>query len=571
MSARILLVDDSPTIRKLVELAFRPTGFVLEFAATGRVGVARALEFAPDVILLDFMLPDMRGVDVCARLSLEDATRKTPVVVMSAKEELQALFAQYAAVAAILPKPFTTEQLVGSVRAIVDRDAAPSRFTQAQKEAVAGVLYACLKKSLAFIPSWCAQMGASPAAPFFARKLLTGEVVGQLLEALTPTFRDALGPVEAPRPSAKSEERTIDGDALLAGDLRGWPVADVLSLVGASGRTGALRLSRERGADVLVYFRAGEIVFVTSTEHDPAGKPQLIALAEQGQLAAHHDLAHALHELGRKLLLDVLDGGAQRFAFRELAAAPGYVEAYGRHVSMARKTLLFPPPGPPALTEPASPASLSGLGLERARHESHAMRDAWPSATIVLDRVRGFSAKVRGISFDAVERRVLALVDGRWTLQGIATRANVELDEARRVAWTLGEIGLVLSVDPKSDARPVLIVEPDVEGFQRQLESMLAKRAEPVPLVSLESGVDVIEAARRARPSLVILNAEAATSDLRETARALREDASLEGVSLVAVLDLTAANRQAELAAAGFDAVLVKPVDYADLERLIRI
>lgn len=568
MSPRILVVDDSPTIRKLVELAFRPTGFELEFAATGREGLARARDFAPDVVLLDFVLPDMRGVDVCARLSLDEATRKTPVVVMSAKEELKTLFAQYASVAAILPKPFTTEQLVTSVRTIVDTGAAASRFTQAQKEAAAGVLYACLKKSFAFIPSWCAQMGASAAAPFFARKILTGDAVGQLLEALTPTFREALGTVEGPRGSAKSEERAPDEGAQLAGDLRGWPVADILSLVGASGRTGALCLSQERErADVLVYFRAGEIVFVTSTEHDPAGKPHLIFLAEQGQLPSQHDLAHSLHELGRKLLLDLLDEGAQRFAFRDLAALPGYVEAYGRHVSMARKTLLFPPPSRPGAV---APPSLSGLGLERARHESESAREAWPAATVVLDRVRGFSAKVRGISFDATERRVLSLVDGRWTLQGIATRANVEVDEARRVAWTLSQIGLVLSVDPKSDARPVLIVEPDVEGFQRQLESMLAKRAEPLPLVSLESGVDVIEAARRARPSLVILNA-GGSGDLRETARTLRGDASLEGVSLVAVLELTAANRQAELAAAGFDAVLVKPVDYADLERLIRL
>ncbi len=591
MSPRVLVVDDSPTIRKLVELAFRPTGFELEYAATGQDGVRRAREQAPDVILLDFVLPDMRGIDVCAQLAQIESTRKTPIVVMSAKEELRTLFAPYAAVADILPKPFSSEQLVASVRKIVDVDATQSRFSQAQKEAAAAVLYACLKKPFAFIPSWCAQMGASPAAPFFARKMLTAEVVGQLLEALAPTFREALreptsnASAKAETPRAPSVENRGRRPAL-AGELEGWPVSDVLTMVGASGRTGVLRLSGglsggvssgTASVDTLVYFRSGEIVLVTSTRHDPSGKPEVILEAERGVSSngGARDLVQALHEAGRKQLLDVLDQGShrtshptsQRFGFEELAALPDYVEAYGRHMSMGRKTLLFPAPS----DREATPAqSLSGLGLDHVRHRVEGARELWPDASVVFDRVAGFSTKVKGIAFDADERRVLALVDGRWSLQGIATRAAVSLEVARRVAWCLAEIGLVAPVSSKSDARPVLIVEPDVEGFQRQLESMLAKRPDPVPLVSVASVVDVAEVARRARPSLVIVNAGGEGGVATKAARALRDDVALEGVSLVAILDLTAGNRRAELTAAGFDAVLVKPVDYADLERLIR-
>jgi len=62
---RLLVIDDSLTIRKLVELSFRTTSFVLDFATSGAEGVAKAAQSAPDVILLDCVLPDMKSADVC--------------------------------------------------------------------------------------------------------------------------------------------------------------------------------------------------------------------------------------------------------------------------------------------------------------------------------------------------------------------------------------------------------------------------------------------------------------------------------------------------------------------------
>ena len=69
MSDRVLVIDDSTTLRKLVEIALRGTGAEIDFAASGSEGIRRAAAHPPDVILLDFMLPDMQGVDVCARLA----------------------------------------------------------------------------------------------------------------------------------------------------------------------------------------------------------------------------------------------------------------------------------------------------------------------------------------------------------------------------------------------------------------------------------------------------------------------------------------------------------------------
>lgn len=85
MPGRILVVDDSLTIRRAFELILRPKGYELDFAVDGGDALARAAAFAPDLILLDYVLPDMRGPDVCAALAATPASAATPVVLVSAK------------------------------------------------------------------------------------------------------------------------------------------------------------------------------------------------------------------------------------------------------------------------------------------------------------------------------------------------------------------------------------------------------------------------------------------------------------------------------------------------------
>lgn len=76
--ARVLVVDDSLTIRRALEFILKPQGYELAFAADGREALARAAEFDPDLILLDYVLPDMRGPDVCEALIANPVTASTP-------------------------------------------------------------------------------------------------------------------------------------------------------------------------------------------------------------------------------------------------------------------------------------------------------------------------------------------------------------------------------------------------------------------------------------------------------------------------------------------------------------
>jgi CheY-like chemotaxis protein len=119
---RVLGVDDSLTIRKALELVLKPAGYMLELAATGAEALEKARGFQPAVILLDFILPDMRGSEVCRRLAADPETARIPVVLISAKgAEIQQAYQDASNVAAYVVKPFTPEMIIETVAEVLRR------------------------------------------------------------------------------------------------------------------------------------------------------------------------------------------------------------------------------------------------------------------------------------------------------------------------------------------------------------------------------------------------------------------------------------------------------------------
>lgn len=597
----VLVIDDSPTIRKLVEIAARSTDWHLHFAATGRDGVATAAATNPDLVLLDFVLPDMKGVDVCRRLAGDVRTSRIPVLVVTAKHDgARDLFRQFPTFAGWLPKPFGADELINRVQQLLRESSQARRarhstltISREKKELAARAIYAVLKPQLGGMPSWVADLvPGSPVAPALARKLLTPQLVETLLEALVPVYREVLA-------DEKHEIVPAPSDAKFRGSLHDWPIRDVLVLLGGAGGTGVLELECKLGT-VFVYLRDGEVLLVSTrepslylgrstgvaafggevaadalalaeAEQRESGKPLFVSLAEAGALPKACDLGAALHHHSKHLLIAVLAESDLEFAWRESVALPNYVEAYGRHVSTNRDTLI----GVPLSTDSPTSRSVAQLTLERLRADS--VVRVLPQG-VAFDRVRGFSEKVRELSLSASERKVLALVDGHSPSEQISSRSGLESAEVAHVMHRLTEIGLIRQRSGSSalgtyaDSRgpgAILILEPDIEGFHKPLEVMLSSRSEPLTLVSLDHEPDVLEAIRRERARMVILNAELGEAVLASTVRAVREADDLAHVSMVAVLEHSTDETQAELVSQGFDAILVKPVAYAELERLI--
>ncbi len=115
-SPLILVIDDSPTIHKLVECHLSQAGYRVALAPNADVGIERAASLAPDLILLDHQLPGTTGDDVCRRLLAREETARIPVVISSAmRNRAFASYTEYANVVDQIPKPFTPELLKSGV------------------------------------------------------------------------------------------------------------------------------------------------------------------------------------------------------------------------------------------------------------------------------------------------------------------------------------------------------------------------------------------------------------------------------------------------------------------------
>jgi two-component system OmpR family response regulator len=119
-AARVLVVDDEPSLVDAVATALRYEGFDVTEATTGRAGLTAAQSGLTDLIVLDVMLPDLDGFAVAARLREDGIT--TPVLFLTARDSLEDKAAGFAAGADdYLTKPFSLAELVMRVRAILRR------------------------------------------------------------------------------------------------------------------------------------------------------------------------------------------------------------------------------------------------------------------------------------------------------------------------------------------------------------------------------------------------------------------------------------------------------------------
>jgi two-component system OmpR family response regulator len=121
MSAeRLLLVDDDDNLRSMLQAALRHNGFDVVSVATGRAALEAVTAQAPDLVVLDLMLPDLDGFDVCRRLRAEGLT--TPVLFLTARDGTEDKVRGLTIGGDdYLVKPFSLEELVARVQAVLRR------------------------------------------------------------------------------------------------------------------------------------------------------------------------------------------------------------------------------------------------------------------------------------------------------------------------------------------------------------------------------------------------------------------------------------------------------------------
>jgi len=120
MSVRkVLVVDDSATDLKKLEQIVAAAGYTVTTASSGKEALERIKNDRPDVVLLDIIMNDMNGFQVCRAINADAATRNIPVVLVSSKKEKSdQVWGVEQGARAYVTKPFTSEQILHQLRAL---------------------------------------------------------------------------------------------------------------------------------------------------------------------------------------------------------------------------------------------------------------------------------------------------------------------------------------------------------------------------------------------------------------------------------------------------------------------
>jgi two-component system phosphate regulon response regulator PhoB len=120
--ARILVIEDESDVVQILDYNLRQAGHDVLAAELGREGLRLAREERPDLVLLDLMLPDLAGTEVCRALKDDAATSATPIVMLTARgEEIDRVVGFELGADDYITKPFSVRELLLRIRAILRR------------------------------------------------------------------------------------------------------------------------------------------------------------------------------------------------------------------------------------------------------------------------------------------------------------------------------------------------------------------------------------------------------------------------------------------------------------------
>ena len=117
--SRILIVEDNPEIRYYLRQSLHPNYEIIE-AADGKIGYKQAMQFIPDLIITDVMMPEMDGIELCSKLKNEMLTRHIPIIILSAKSSIEDTLEGLGTGADdYVPKPYNEQILLAKIKTLL--------------------------------------------------------------------------------------------------------------------------------------------------------------------------------------------------------------------------------------------------------------------------------------------------------------------------------------------------------------------------------------------------------------------------------------------------------------------
>ena len=89
MNGKIFIIEDESSIIKLIEHNLKKNGFIVSSSVNGNDGLKELKKFQPDLLLLDWMLPDLSGIEICKNIRKDNSLKHLPIIMLTAKGEVE--------------------------------------------------------------------------------------------------------------------------------------------------------------------------------------------------------------------------------------------------------------------------------------------------------------------------------------------------------------------------------------------------------------------------------------------------------------------------------------------------
>ncbi len=122
MNLKVVIIEDDNAILELVKYNFEKEGFVVEGFGNGLDGLEYITKNLPDIVILDIMLPDIDGFEICKELKKNEKTKDIPIIMLTAKaDEVDRVLGLELGADDYVVKPFSPRELIARVKAIMRR------------------------------------------------------------------------------------------------------------------------------------------------------------------------------------------------------------------------------------------------------------------------------------------------------------------------------------------------------------------------------------------------------------------------------------------------------------------
>ena len=122
MNGKIFIIEDEPSIIQLVQHNLEKEGFIVSSSENGNEGLKQLKKFEPNLLLLDWMLPDLSGIEICKNIRRDNKFKSLPIIMLTAKgEEEDKIKGLDSGVDDYLTKPFSFNELLARIKAVLRR------------------------------------------------------------------------------------------------------------------------------------------------------------------------------------------------------------------------------------------------------------------------------------------------------------------------------------------------------------------------------------------------------------------------------------------------------------------